>query len=226
MSAINLKAVAKLLQKNGFNVRAVAPVTSKKSKVCRVDVDNASSLILKLWPFYPLRFIKIRCTKQWWQEYRWKCKMPFNEVRINEIVRNKVGLVTPKIYVFKRIFPFKSLRYGYLMLQEDLGLRGFRNLEDLLKQFVAQKEHDQIDLLVERVASIIKELYSHGIFNEDIHFRNFMVNAQNEFALIDFERCFICNDAKEKLLHLEYIFACCRKHYRQIAHLDTSIFSV
>ena len=217
--------ILKLLAKKGFQVKNVLPVPKQKTKVCRIELDNHSSAILKIWPFYPLRFIKVRFNKNWVADYRWKCSMPFNEFRINHLLRKNSKIITPDIFLFERIFPFKSIRYGYLMLQEDLSLKNYEDSEDLLKRLIAQKEYKTIFLFMEKVAQILQDLFNIGIYNEDAQLKNFLVNDRFEFALIDFERFFECKDDQKKSDYRDQVISCLVKNYKKITSGDSNFSS-
>ena len=217
--------ISKLLAKKGFQVKNVLPVPKRKTKVCRIELENHPSAILKIWPFYPLRFTKVRFNKKWIADYRCKCSMPFNEFHINHLLRKNSKIITPDIYLFERIFPCKSIRYGYLMLQEDLSLKNYKDSEDLLKQLITQKEYKTVFLLTEKIAQILEDLFNMDIYNEDAQLKNFLVNDRFEFALIDFERFFEYKDDQKKLDYRNQVLSCFMKNYKKMTSDDPNFSS-
>lgn len=217
--------ISKLLLKHGFTVNAVYKVPKNKTKVCRVELVDQSSAMLKIWPFYPLRFAKIRFNRQWWADHRWKCSMPFNEVKYNHIIRTKVNIPTPDIYCFSRIFPHQSIRYGYMMLQENLKDKGFEDLEDVLIRLIAQKNYNAVFALMEKVAQVLETIFSIGVYNEDPGFKNFMVNERLELALIDFERFFSGVNARDAVVYKDQILESCIKNFKKMTYDDPAFYS-
>ena len=218
---LNRARISSILNSKGYPVRRFVDVAKTNSKVCRVQLRDGQSAIVKLWPYYPLRFTGFRLTRKWVDDHVSRCSLPYNEFNINKHIAASTGLKTPDIYLFERIFPMKSLRYGHLMLQEDLAQTGYKDLDIVLRQLIESHNRRVLFDVMEQFASIVAQLFDLGVFNEDKEIiRNYLVNERYDFALIDFERYFLCEDAQKMANHKDLVLQHCVANYNKLTRAE------
>jgi len=185
------------LNSMGFLLKEVEPFNKWNAKVRRVHFENHPPSMLKTWPFYPLRFSKVTISRRWFRSHLFDCARPFNEKKINSYIKQHTNLTTPDIYIFKKVFPRISLKYWYIMLQEDLCQKGYKDLKIVLMELIELKKYDNVFLMMEKIAKVVEMLFEINVFSNDYYLDNFMVNDSGNIALIDFELSIICHDNKK-----------------------------
>ena len=222
---MNVKQINSLIRNDDLYVTKVLENVSGR-KVLRVLCEDGKQLIVKIWPYYPLRFIKPSLHRSWWVNYREKCAFPFNEENVNHFVKKKLNVVTPEIYFFRRVFPLRSLKFGYVMIQEDLSTRGYNSFDLILEKLVEDRAYEAASKLVSKIAENLEQLFDLNLFNLDFNLGSYMFDENDDLAMIDFENYTFHHGLEDGCIIRDFILSRFERKCIRVTKRDQKFISI